>query len=436
MVRRMLAERPRRAEAAPGTLANRPASGPITSMRMRPTSLAIVCGLSRRLDSRSRCCSCAAAAASICARSAAATSARPTCCARRRRRRSALAHGASTSAKGAVAVLAGAAALAPATAPPSPPAWRRRRPRLPGLAALSRRQGRGDGARRVRRAGAGRRARRRSRSSCSPCGSTRLRLAGLAGRDAGAGRCGGLAGQPIVAVTRRRLAASPHSIIADAIADNIDAAARRHRTAAARSAAADGHDWTQTIAVLGAGSWGTALAVHLARVGHDVRLWGRDAALVADDARAARERRSICPDVRSPTARARDHVDCRSAVAGAQLIVVAVPSHGLRATCCAAARRTSTPAPCRRQRDQGARARHAAAHVRGDRRGSRAASRRSAVLSGPSFAPSRARAADRGRRWRRATAGAAELVQARVPRPAVSGSTAPTTWSASRSAAR
>jgi len=35
----------------------------------------------------------------------------------------------------------------------------------------------------------------------------------------------------------------------------------------------------RTAAVLGAGSWGTALAVHLHRTGHDVRLWGRDADL-------------------------------------------------------------------------------------------------------------------------------------------------------------
>jgi len=35
------------------------------------------------------------------------------------------------------------------------------------------------------------------------------------------------------------------------------------------------------VTVLGAGSWGTALAVHLARVGHDVRLWARDADFAA-----------------------------------------------------------------------------------------------------------------------------------------------------------
>ncbi len=38
----------------------------------------------------------------------------------------------------------------------------------------------------------------------------------------------------------------------------------------------------RTVTVLGAGSWGTALAVHLGRVGHSVRLWARDRALVAE----------------------------------------------------------------------------------------------------------------------------------------------------------
>ncbi len=35
------------------------------------------------------------------------------------------------------------------------------------------------------------------------------------------------------------------------------------------------------ISVLGAGSWGTALSIHLARGGHDVLLWGRDPEVVA-----------------------------------------------------------------------------------------------------------------------------------------------------------
>ena len=36
------------------------------------------------------------------------------------------------------------------------------------------------------------------------------------------------------------------------------------------------------IAVVGAGSWGTALSIHLARAGHQVRLWARDSALVEE----------------------------------------------------------------------------------------------------------------------------------------------------------
>ena len=42
-------------------------------------------------------------------------------------------------------------------------------------------------------------------------------------------------------------------------------------------------------AVLGAGSWGTALAIHLAGIGRTVRLWGRDAALMQEMAARARQ---------------------------------------------------------------------------------------------------------------------------------------------------
>jgi glycerol-3-phosphate dehydrogenase (NAD(P)+) len=44
-------------------------------------------------------------------------------------------------------------------------------------------------------------------------------------------------------------------------------------------------DAVHRAAVLGAGSWGTALAVHLGSVGHDVRLWGRDRHLLDEMAR-------------------------------------------------------------------------------------------------------------------------------------------------------
>jgi len=82
-------------------------------------------------------------------------------------------------------------------------------------------------------------------------------------------------------------------------------------------------------AVLGAGSWGTALAVHLARAGHDVRLWARDTAFVAalDEARVNRR---YLPAVPLPEQiRLTDSLD--TAVTAAKFVVVAVPSHGVRA---------------------------------------------------------------------------------------------------------
>ena len=83
-----------------------------------------------------------------------------------------------------------------------------------------------------------------------------------------------------------------------------------------------------TIAVLGAGSWGTALGVHLGRVGHSVRLWARDGALVNE--MIARRANSIyLPDVMLPdTLSVTPEID--RAVRGAALVVCAVPSHGCR----------------------------------------------------------------------------------------------------------
>ena len=83
------------------------------------------------------------------------------------------------------------------------------------------------------------------------------------------------------------------------------------------------------IAVLGAGSWGTALGVHLARNGHQVRLWARDGELVL------RMRDEHCnpeylpgvpfPPGLTPVAQLAGALDA------AAYVVTAVPSHGLRA---------------------------------------------------------------------------------------------------------
>ena len=53
------------------------------------------------------------------------------------------------------------------------------------------------------------------------------------------------------------------------------------------------------IAVLGSGSWGTALAVHLSRVGHDVRLWAREPEVVAE-IRAEHVNSLFLPGIRLP----------------------------------------------------------------------------------------------------------------------------------------
>ena len=82
------------------------------------------------------------------------------------------------------------------------------------------------------------------------------------------------------------------------------------------------------IAVLGAGGWGTALAVHLVRTGHDAWLWGRDAALIAELS-ARRANAVYLPDITFPP-RLRVTADLAEALHGAEVVVVAVPSHGMR----------------------------------------------------------------------------------------------------------
>jgi glycerol-3-phosphate dehydrogenase (NAD(P)+) len=84
----------------------------------------------------------------------------------------------------------------------------------------------------------------------------------------------------------------------------------------------------QSIAVIGAGSWGTALAIHLARVGHQVRLWGRDSRLVSELS-ARRANAIYLPDVTFP--RCLDVTgSLPDALRDVRLVVCAVPSHGIR----------------------------------------------------------------------------------------------------------
>lgn len=81
-------------------------------------------------------------------------------------------------------------------------------------------------------------------------------------------------------------------------------------------------------AVLGAGSWGTALAIHLARAGRPVALWARDAAL-ADRIERTRENAAYLPGI-SLAGEIAVHASLERALGGAAYVVAAVPSHGLR----------------------------------------------------------------------------------------------------------
>jgi glycerol-3-phosphate dehydrogenase (NAD(P)+) len=81
------------------------------------------------------------------------------------------------------------------------------------------------------------------------------------------------------------------------------------------------------VAVLGAGSFGTALALLCARE-HDVRIWARDPALAAA---INRERRN--PAYLSHVAlpeRVRATADLAEALEDSELVICAVPSHGVR----------------------------------------------------------------------------------------------------------
>ncbi len=89
------------------------------------------------------------------------------------------------------------------------------------------------------------------------------------------------------------------------------------------------------VAVLGAGSWGTALAIHLAHAGRPVRLWGRSPALV-DRLVTARVNPSYLGGAALPPEVVVES-ELSRAVAGAAFVVIAVPSHALREVVRAAA---------------------------------------------------------------------------------------------------
>ena len=84
------------------------------------------------------------------------------------------------------------------------------------------------------------------------------------------------------------------------------------------------------IAVLGAGSFGTALAIHLARRGSPTLLWGRDASKM-EAMQQARANRQYLPGCAFPI-KLLALSDLKAAVLSSDDLLVATPSHALRET--------------------------------------------------------------------------------------------------------
>lgn len=83
-----------------------------------------------------------------------------------------------------------------------------------------------------------------------------------------------------------------------------------------------------SVAILGAGSWGTALAVHLASKGMPVRLWERSPEL-ARQLDEARQNAHFLPGVTLP-AEVVVAADLQGVLDGAGVVVLTVPSQGIR----------------------------------------------------------------------------------------------------------
>ncbi len=137
------------------------------------------------------------------------------------------------------------------------------------------------------------------------------------------------------------------------------------------------------VAVMGAGSWGTALAIHTARAGHTTLLWGRDREQVGRMA-AERCNRRYLEGFEFPAGL---RVTCSAAEAleRAEIVISAIPSRPLRRAWLAL--REQFPAGAALvsatkgiEEGSGARMTEVLAECLGDRPGSLSA------LSGPSFA--------------------------------------------------
>ena len=83
------------------------------------------------------------------------------------------------------------------------------------------------------------------------------------------------------------------------------------------------------IAIIGAGNWGTALALTLANLGHRVRLWAYEREVV-ESLRARHENELFMPGVKLPESVAATG-QLEDALEGAEIVLTVMPSHVCRA---------------------------------------------------------------------------------------------------------
>ncbi|WEX09964.1 NAD(P)H-dependent glycerol-3-phosphate dehydrogenase [Chelativorans sp. AA-79] len=141
-----------------------------------------------------------------------------------------------------------------------------------------------------------------------------------------------------------------------------------------------------SIAVLGAGAWGTALALTMQRAGHNVTLWARDARLAHEISHAHVNSRYLPGIELDPRLAAVDEI--AAALAGANCVLAATPAQSLRAvlgTACAALKPDIPVVLCAKgiERETGRRMSEIAREILPENP--------QAALSGPSFAADLAR---------------------------------------------
>ncbi|MBM7648003.1 glycerol-3-phosphate dehydrogenase (NAD(P)+) [Bacillus ectoiniformans] len=84
----------------------------------------------------------------------------------------------------------------------------------------------------------------------------------------------------------------------------------------------------EKVAVIGAGSWGTALAMVLADNGHEVRLWAHNEARIKE-INEQHTNQQYLPDIKLP-ANIKGYSSLKEALAGVEQVILAVPTKAIR----------------------------------------------------------------------------------------------------------